>query len=1376
MKKRLFLILAWMICQPGGWHGMALSKAVAQDAAAKMDEGLIFDLDCHRINDGVVADRSASACKARLVGAEVCQGVDGYGIRLPGGAACVTVDIPEADRKLNAFSLDLWISPEEAAHQEVVTAASRGSDFDDLPIMLRWRQGWQLWLSVQTADNQRRCMSCDKRCLDVISFPRDRSWMHVVATYDGRTSAIYINGRLYQSQTWAEKKSVMPIAFPVKAGGHGGLFRGAVANFRMYRRALSADEARAHYQQRAGFKPMNPPRKVPGTIDGMAYSGCGRDKTWAIVPLRRGAIRLSNTGEMFLWGSSSVNPSNQFDYIWPIGIVGQAGWNERFYQDLSGNIQFRYDGTARLDLAGQTQSGLKVEQTVEINSDDEVHAHYQFAADNPQVPAPGLAFNQHLWPAALRFVGHDDRGLITGNMMDLDGELQFRDLLEINLVSSDNRLVIKLGPETRLHVQGSRNPVQWLNGYTSFPGEISSDGSSWAKSHKAVVEAMFKLEADDLPCRLDRRRAREVTADKPFDFSRLYEPDQSKLCLTPQGRDAPIFMDGETIAFDLHVPAPLQVKSKTYRWSLSDADTNVIRLTGESKDAGGTVSILIPRKPGVPPPKPGVYVLESQACDADDKLLGCAKTEVVVAGEIPQPKGRAGQGPKLRKIDEVDLTAEDPGHDFFSFSNRSQVVRRPQGNYRRTLTYQECQADLSRQGLSSWAANDWFGVRFRTTPGKIYVLEVEYPDLEFMSASAFLIEPKSDAADGECQPIARATSGVFTGSFLPHDGRMHVMQMVYFASAPWMAACWQNAHCGHPSIGKELDPACASRMTLYEVEDDLPALDAPATPDRQIGVYCESGGLSLGTFGPKKFRGENASWLDRPERESYYRHAYPAVANLIRYMRYRGDTTLFYGIYRYRAAMFPSRAFPPASGEYDVDLPALIARMFERNGLRVVFNVMANNPLPTSRLHEFSRYDIVQGANAPENLNEDGQRDMPGRSSFPASNPFHPGVRAAYARLAAELGQRYGHFPAVAGISWLTGQSWWEPCITKPALRDELSAAEADRLLLGTTCDDETTRQFESWAGLTLPGKPPEPDRFGKRYRWIRENAFEKFLDFRCWAMAQTHLAFQRAFAEKAPGKDYIAIDFCYDVFSHRREWPSPLGAVRRVGFGPKWCAAAPGFVYSAYVPELNGCTYWEHSFASWDIVRRIERYRTDEALAQALDGDGKTARFLHRQFYEQLISMPKDPKRKWLWAPNLEYLVNISYPQQAGRGYLADFAYALARGTPNYFSYCWCDGTIPMGHEPMHRQFAAVYRNLPAGHYHEADREHGVFARVLHGNSAAFYVVNTNGEAVERNLRTGCSGKYRDPVGGETIELAGEKQSFRLQPYECRVYLKTSP
>ena len=186
----------------------------------------------------------------------------------------------------------------------------------------------------------------------------------------------------------------------------------------------------------------------------------------------------------------------------------------------------------------------------------------------------------------------------------------------------------------------------------------------------------------------------------------------------------------------------------------------------------------------------------------------------------------------------------------------------------------------------------------------------------------------------------------------------------------------------------------------------------------------------------------------------------------------------------------------------------------------------------------------------------------------------------------------------------------------------------------------------------------------------------------------------------------------------------------------------------------------------------RIRSFITDDRLAQALDSEGRTARFLHRQFYEQSIFLPKDPKRKWMWAPDVDSLGCISYPQQAGRGYLADFAYMLARGTPNYVSYCWCDSTIPLGHEPMHREIAAVFRSLPAGHYREADRNAGVFVRVLDGANPAFYVVNTTGGVAELELRTGCSGTFTDPLAGQTVNVTGGRRAFRLQPYECKLFL----
>jgi len=130
----------------GADHGLLLEREALYGRSRPADDGLVFDLDFNGGRNGTPANKSSNACTVQTVGVEACQGVGGYSIRLPGRHACVAIDLPVADRMLNAFSPDLWVSPEEAAHQEVVTAASARSGFDDLPIKLRWRtKGENSW-------------------------------------------------------------------------------------------------------------------------------------------------------------------------------------------------------------------------------------------------------------------------------------------------------------------------------------------------------------------------------------------------------------------------------------------------------------------------------------------------------------------------------------------------------------------------------------------------------------------------------------------------------------------------------------------------------------------------------------------------------------------------------------------------------------------------------------------------------------------------------------------------------------------------------------------------------------------------------------------------------------------------------------------------------------------------------------------------------------------------------------------------------------------------------------------------------------------------------------------------------------------------------
>jgi hypothetical protein len=443
--------------------------------------------------------------------------------------------------------------------------------------------------------------------------------------------------------------------------------------------------------------------------------------------------------------------------------------------------------------------------------------------------------------------------------------------------------------------------------------------------------------------------------------------------------------------------------------------------------------------------------------------------------------------------------------------------------------------------------------------------------------------------------------------------------------------------------------------------------------------------------------------------------------------------------------------------------------MFEPNGLKLVLNVMPNNPLPTSRLQEYSHYDVYQGASGVAPVNSDGRQSMAHRDR-PAANPFHPKIREAYARLAAELGERYGKYPAVAGMSWMTGQAWWEPCLPT-AVSENQTAAENERALLGATCDDETMRQFAEWAKITLPGKSDDPARFRQRFDWILANAKDQFKDFRCWAMAQTHLAMKNAFSAQAPGKDYLAIDYYQDVFVRKAEW-APLEACRLFGSGPKFYRDIPGLVHMPYVPEINGCVHWEHNWMPWESMPKMQNFIQDEALAREWDTQGKSARYLHRQFYEQGIDLRADSALKWFWAPDVTRLATCSYPQQGGRAYLLDFLLLLARGTPNYISYMWCDSTIPMGHEREHQEFAAAFRSLPPGYYKAADHQNAAFSRFSDGDRKVFYVVNTGGTPVTLELKTGLSGTFADAITGARVTAADGKAKFDLKPFQLQVYL----
>ena len=99
------------------------------------------------------------------------------------------------------------------------------------------------------------------------------SWHHVVGTYDGQRMALYVDGKQAASR---------PLSVPIKAGGaflmgacagRKGRFSGAIADVRVYDRALSAEEIAAHFKETSMGKIQRPkPAQEVVALKGDGYS------------------------------------------------------------------------------------------------------------------------------------------------------------------------------------------------------------------------------------------------------------------------------------------------------------------------------------------------------------------------------------------------------------------------------------------------------------------------------------------------------------------------------------------------------------------------------------------------------------------------------------------------------------------------------------------------------------------------------------------------------------------------------------------------------------------------------------------------------------------------------------------------------------------------------------------------------------------------------------------------------------------------------------------------------------------------------------------------------------------------------------------------
>ena len=1340
--------------------GLALCTRAAED-------GCVLHFDFDRVEGDTVTDLSGCGNHGKLGATEIGVGVDGHGAWFDGKGTNITVPLSDTLRQFAALTVEVWASPEAIRHAGLIWGAEHTdpSKQNATPIRFDWRgPSWKFWLYTTAEDGEVRLVQPPENVVAELTFPTP-TWYHVVGTYSGSDMALYINGKRLAQRTFTATKALAPLKEPLRIG-HGyqqpwNSYKGKIDDVRIYTRALTEAEVTAHYEARSSFRPATAAKEFTGTIDGKPYSPIGFREKWLqfpLTPASLGSVAFSNTGEVQV--TSGQGWAGQYN-LGILALWGQTGRKHRFYNSIDGRIRLTPPGQPNsLELSGVTHDGTRVAQNVQITAENEVKLHYELGRNDASHAQPTVAWPIHLWESALRFVGTEKGQPVKGRIMDLDRPVTLEDAVEIALSRGGCRLLVRLGKGATWRLDATRSPVRWINGWTTLSGMIAPASPDTRAPGLGSGELEFSLQVTDdatAPV-LVAEGAAEICAERPFDFSELNEGTPQRAVILLPDRDVPIYGIEEEVKLEFRLPDPGQLKVyPDYAVTVTDAVSGSAvhesqgTVTDPWWDWLGRIAFRVPA--------PGVYHAAVVFRGKDGKELDSVRQELAVAGPIPQPVWQPGAALKLILVDSVDATASDPGHDIYTGSGKARVVTQDDATYLQLLSMSE----MRRLGADR---RDFLGCTLRLQkPRQDHIVEIIYADLDDCIIGVNVLEPvfKEGQNTGAC--LTRVGAGVITGGVFSHDGKLKSMRTTYVPTgdAPWCAVTCSNLY---------ITPVGVARINLYEVDGGLPRLPE-LSHDRLIGVHTESGDVGLGTFAYGALAGE-FSWSVPPDR--FYFEFYRAIANMIRFLRFRGENAYNFGVYRYRQAKFPSKHIGSGLTSRRLDLPGLMAKMFEYNDLKIIMNVAPTQPLNIARHYRYTTHDLVNGADVPRQVSFDGKLDA-GHFGYQPANPFHPVIQREYRKYAEELGERYGHYRSLAGISWLQGgMGLGEPCVFQWGYRIKKDDEKGmDALFFKYTYDDLTMAQFAQFAGVELPGQVGDPNRFHQRYEWIMANAREQWIEFRCQAMGRLHRSFKDAFHERAPDAKYYVFDYYGAAFYNDIMHMDGLDLVRRMCSDPKYYRDIPGFVYCPYVPTLDGSQYKEHAhgLAPREQAMACAQFARKEAFFTACDTGVECGRYLHRQFFE--THTRADPARPWVLDHGRHmpgksgWLCHCNYPQPNAENWFADFALMLAYATPNFISWMWCDGSYPSGHFDEMQQFTLAYRQLPLGIYKTVRQQNGVFTRA---SDAAFYVVDTLGKAQSVTVPAQLAkASWRDVVTGETV--SDGTTALELRPYGFRVFVR---
>lgn len=376
------------------------------------------------------------------------------------------------------------------------------------------------------------------------------------------------------------------------------------------------------------------------------------------------------------------------------------------------------------------------------------------------------------------------------------------------------------------------------------------------------------------------------------------------------------------------------------------------------------------------------------------------------------------------------------------------------------------------------------------SPGKPFVLEVQYPSDVEQTLGISVLEPD---ASGALMPVGLDSGVIVEREPLQPTGppRWLKHRMVF----------WPRT--GNPILlmtNRRPDtPACYGEIRVLGGWENLPE-NFPAREgrgeERLLAAYFDR------PMFPENFSAGEA--LDPWSGHSLddWVTFYQGATRLIEYARYAGHNAVILSVLADGSTLFPADALRPnprydkgalwSTGQDPIrkDVVELVLRICDREGIRVIPALDLNAPLPA--LETILRLGGAEAAGlrwiGPGGV-ERGETS-PVRRAAADYNLLDPRVQQAVVALVGQLASRYAAHASLSGVALQLSADGW---------------AQLPGPQWGM--DDATIARFEQDTGIRLPGDGPE--RFSQRAEALGGPHLAAWLRWRAQRMAEFHAAIQ---------------------------------------------------------------------------------------------------------------------------------------------------------------------------------------------------------------------------------------------------------------------------